>query len=278
MNNANENINKLAEMGVFAPPPDEKNRSYADKVLCLALDIGENILLCGGEINRVENTIERICKAYEAEHIEVFTINSLIVAAIRLKDGSYSNQMRRMGQAGKDLYHLERFNALSRRICAEKTPVDEALELVIKTKDKSPYPAIFSIIGAFFATSAFAVFFGGSLLDALVAGIAGIIIYFIDQHSPSYINRIASTVICSFIAGTLAHLAVLWGLGHSVDHIMIGIIMILIPGITFGYALRDFLFGDLLSGLLKLVEAILLAVMIALGFALPIIIMGGLVA
>ncbi len=276
MNNANENINRLADMGAFSALPDDKNRSYADKILCLALDIGENILLCGGEINRVENTIERICKAYDAEHIEVFTINSLIVAAIRLSDGSYSNQMRRMGQAGKDLYHLEKFNALSRRVCSERTPVDEALELVIKTKEKKAYPTIFSILGAFFATSAFTIFFGGSFLDALASGIIGIIISFIDQHSPSYINKIASTVICSFIGGALAHLAIFVGLGNSVDYIMIGIIMILIPGITFGYALRDLLFGDLLSGLLKLVEAILLAAMIALGFSLPIILMGGL--
>ena len=63
---------------------ENKNYDYANHLLCLALDVGENMLRCGGEVGRVENTIERICKAYGAEHIEVFSVISLISAAIRM--------------------------------------------------------------------------------------------------------------------------------------------------------------------------------------------------
>ena len=35
----------------------------ADYILGKALDIGENILRCGGESHRIEDTIERICTA-----------------------------------------------------------------------------------------------------------------------------------------------------------------------------------------------------------------------
>ena len=51
---------------------------YAEYLLCLALDVGEGMLKNGGEISRVEDTIERICKAYGAAHVEVFSIISFI--------------------------------------------------------------------------------------------------------------------------------------------------------------------------------------------------------
>ena len=43
-----------------------------------ALDIGERMLLSGGEVSRVEDTISRILKSYGAERVEVFTILSFI--------------------------------------------------------------------------------------------------------------------------------------------------------------------------------------------------------
>ena len=60
--------------------------NFADYLLCLALDVGEGMLKNGGEVGRVEDTIERICRAYGAQHVEVFTIVSMITAAVRMPD------------------------------------------------------------------------------------------------------------------------------------------------------------------------------------------------
>ena len=106
------------------PKPTNNNRiaSFAEYLLCLALDVGEGMLKNGGDVNRVEDTIERICRAYGAEHVEVFTIISVINAAIRMPDGSYSSQLRRVKSTSNNLGKLERLNALSREICKEKPP------------------------------------------------------------------------------------------------------------------------------------------------------------
>ena len=50
-------------------------------------------------------------------------------------------------------------------------------------------------------------------------------------------------------------------------NILIGTIMLLVPGLTVGNALRDMIDGDLLAGLLQLAEAVLCALAIALGCA-----------
>ena len=51
---------------------------------------------------------------------------------------------------------------------------------------------------------------------------------------------------------------------------MIGTIMLLVPGLTVGNAMRDIMNGDVLSGLTGLTEAIFLGVAIALGFAVAV--------
>ena len=56
---------------------------FAEYLLCLALDVGEGMLKNGGEVSRVENTVERICKAYGAVHVEVFSIISVIHASAK---------------------------------------------------------------------------------------------------------------------------------------------------------------------------------------------------
>ena len=83
------------------------------------------------------------------------------------------------------------------------------------------------------------------------------------------------TVISSLLAGLLGILLSKIGVGTYADKIMIGTIMLLIPGLSFGNSIRDMLGGDIISGALRLIESLLLALMIAFGFALAILITGG---
>ena len=66
-----------------------------------------------------------------------------------------------------------------------------------------------------------------------------------------------------------------FGLGQNPDKIIIGNIMLLIPGIALTTSLRDMINGDTISGLLGLSEAVLKALAIAIGFAAVLMRMGG---
>ena len=65
------------------------------------------------------------------------------------------------------------------------------------------------------------------------------------------------------------------GIGDHQDKIMIGGIMLLIPGIAMTNSIRDMLTGDIVTGMLRLVDSILRAAAIACGFALSLMITGG---
>ena len=57
------------------------------------------------------------------------------------------------------------------------------------------------------------------------------------------------------------------GLAENVDMVVIGTLMLLVPGLLFTNALRDIIFGDTNSGINRIVEVLLIAAAIALGTA-----------
>lgn len=238
----------------------------ADEILGAALDVGEYMLKYGGEVHRVEDTVHRICIAYGATDADIFAITSLILATVRMKDGTYASHIRRVSPASTHLARLEELNRLSRRICSSPIPPKEVRETVVKIRDMRPVPVWLAYVGAALTTSAFSVFFGGTLYDGLAAAVIGILMTLISRINHVKINEMARLFIMSLISGTLSALSASVGFGDNVDKIAIGTIMLVIPGLAFGNALRDLLCGEIIAGSMRFIQAVLAALMIALGY------------
>ena len=238
----------------------------AGSILSIALDIGAEILRAGGEIHRVEDTVTRICNAYGAESVDVFAITSLITAEVRMPDGSFATHNRRVLTTYNHLARLESLNALSRAICKRPISSAEVKGRLEAIRLYRPVPEWLCYIGGMLATGGFAVFFGGSVMDGLAAALIALLLTLFARLRPIRINSMVKSLISSFAAGALSVGCVRLGLGDHVDKIIIGTIMLEIPGLSFGNALRDLLWGDTLAGTMRFIQAILQTLMIALGY------------
>ena len=247
--------------------------SPVDNLARIALDIGEGLLKSGAEIHRVEDAIEHICKAYGAAHVEVFSIQSLIVVAIRMPDGTYAEQSRRITNISNHLRCLEHYNRLSRDICQSKPDFDEVDRRIFEIKQKRNYPFYLIFLGHIFAASGFAIFFGGSLRDGLAAGLVGMVMALLDRINAKFFTPVTKTLLISFFGGLCSCLTVMLHIGESVNMIAIGTIMILIPGLSLGNSMRDLLSGDTLAGILRAVQSCIIAVIIAIGYSISIFLM-----
>ena len=117
--------------------------------------------------------------------------------------------------------------------------------------------------------AAFSLFFGGSFADALASALTALALKaLMDSLGPVGLNPVLASALYAFAGGAVAVLALSLGLGDSFDKIAIGDIMLLIPGAALTNALRDLLSGDTISGLTRLVQAVLAAIAVATGFAL----------
>ena len=246
-----------------------------EKLLENALELGRQYVETGAEIKRVEDSLHRIFAAYGFERIEIYAITSLIVVTISTPDGRHFTQSVRVTSGGTDLGRLEEINAQIRDICAKTPDVDELAESV--KGYHRPKPKLFlKCIGYMLAAGGFAVFFGGTVLDGIASAVVAIAIYPMDYNLKlRNVNNVIYTFVASFVSGTIALVFAHFGFGNDVAKIMIGDIMLLIPGLLLVNAFKEMLNRDIVAGLYRFVEAVFAAVAIAAGFALSIITIGG---
>ena len=255
-----DEISQLARM-------EEADR--ANEYLYRVLDIGQYMLQCGGEVSRVEDSIRRLCLAFGAERADVFTITSSIVVTIYAHHFGAVTQTRRVTGSAYDLYRLEQLNQLSRKICAEHWSLEQTEAALEEIRNTRQYGFGVQVFTYALVSSSFSLFFGGSVLDAVAAGIIGVVLKYLDRLiRKTDANAMLSALLCSCLGGLLAGLAVKFHLGDNVDMISIGNIMLLIPGIALTNSLRDMFSGNTISGLMRFIESVLLAMTIAFGFAL----------
>lgn len=242
------------------------NREEAEQYLFCAMSIGEQLLICGAEVGRVEDTIRRICLAYGAERADVFSITSSIVTTIYGNFGACT-QTRRVQGMKNDLNKLDELNQLSRKICMDK-PAPQQIKKELNRINNGPGYSFGELVLIYAVVSgSFAVFFGGDWKDMAASAAIGIILKFLEAFvKKGIVNSLVTALICSAAGGFLANLAVYLHLGTHVDLISIGNIMLLIPGIPFTNSVRDMFSGDMITGLIRFVESIILALVIALGF------------
>ena len=89
-------------------------------------------------------------------------------------------------------------------------------------------------------------------------------------------NRVVYTLMTSCFAGIVAVLFCRLGFGHHLDKIIIGDIMLLVPGAILTISIRDMLCGDIIAGVFRLIESVLIACAIGAGYAIPLFVLGGL--
>lgn len=251
------------------------DKRFTEQVLSFALDLGRSMVKCGAEINRVEETVIRIGHAYGMKRTEVFSVVSVIHATVIDEKGRTHSQMRRITSYSTNFERLEKLNDLSRRICKNPPDLEDARQelLLICTDEKSFNPII--CFGNTIAAAAFTVFFGGTVADALAAAVIAVVISLMQTYIRGKgASKLFFTALDSAVAGALALLFVHFGFGNNPNIIMIGDIMLLIPGLLLINSVREMLCGDLMSGLLRLLESVILAMAIACGFAIPWLIAG----
>ncbi|MBQ7381041.1 MAG: threonine/serine exporter family protein, partial [Clostridia bacterium] len=192
-----------------------------------------------------------------------------------MKDGSYSSQMRRAKSTGMNLTVLEELNALSREVCHDTPSLAAFDEKIHELKNHKGYPPVISMLAWALAAASFAVFFGGGVWECLWAALAGVAMFCIDTYSPRRMNAIAKNVMSAFLTSLIAGVSVILNGGGDGSAIIMGSLMLLVPGVSIGTAMRDIFCGDLLAGTLKLLQSCLSALMLAFGYVIAATLLGG---
>lgn len=238
------------------------------QVLELALEAGRILLKNGAEIFRVEETIEHICRRYEIEEVDSFVLSNGIFLTARSKGEESYAKVKHVPLSGIHLGIVTEVNDLSRDISAGKVGIEEAFARLKEIEQLPAKKSLHLILAAGLGSGSFCYLLKANLWECFFAFVIGMFLYvfviFAQKHSMSkiIINIVGGgfiTVLAIIISNINFPFAV------SLDKLIIGSILPLVPGVSFTNAIRDIANSDFISGTVRLIDSLLVFVYIAIG-------------
>ena len=231
------------------------------------LDIGEAMLTSGADVHTVEYMLARMGKAYGAYKMNVLVITAVIIVTITLPGDIEKTMSRRIANEGSTNFdRLEALSKLCDECCQTPLPAQELRRRLDRIKGK-PFSNVALYLGGALSAGGFAVFFGGTLLDGIMSAIIALFVCAsLKYFRPITPNTIVFNFVTALAAGLLICVVAHFLPALSIDMAIIGVIMLLIPGVAMTNATRDMLSGDTISGVMRFIESLLWATSLALGF------------
>ena len=272
-----ENIDLLCQIGyrksdvingrdrLFKRKMDKERKK---NILRLAVTAGEIMMKSGAEIYRVEETIFRICKACGVDNVEVFAMPTGIFVTLDNDNTGegVSTYIRRVRSGETDLNKISLVNQFSREFTTTDLTIEDGMQRLQEIDGKKRYHVLLRLLAAGVCAASFAVIFGGNATDFILAFATGIICYGLARVLNRFdINFFITGLCCCALAAFIALFMAAIITGARFGPIISGTIMLFVPGVAITNSIRDFLSGDMLAGLARMVEAVLTAVSLAAG-------------
>lgn len=226
------------------------------------------LLQNGAETYRVEDTIRWLGYRLGVE-VHSFVIPTGIFVTIEDDCRNSITRVRSVSGRGFDLKKLTDVNDFSRKYDFSVNSFEDAMDNLDNIdKRTDAYPTMLVFIAASIASGGFAYLFGGTMLDALVAFVAGFFAQLASAVvSKNRMHRFSSAFVGGLVVAGMAIFFGSWMPEINADKVIIGSVMPFAPGIAFTNAARDLVTDHLLSGMARFGESAIIAIAIAAGVA-----------
>lgn len=237
------------------------------RVIELAIEAGRILLKNGGEIFRVDETIKRICAHFNVDNLDTFILSHAIFISSIDETGESFTRVKHVPLASPNLGLVAEVNHLSREITAGNVTIDEAFQR-LKDIDEMPEKKwYYQVLAAGLGSASFGCLLGATVLEGFCAFVIGVIVYtwvlFAVKHK---VSRIVVNILGgAFIPVVAVFMEWILGKQLNISSMIVGAIMPLVSGVAFVNAIRDIADSDFLSGTVRMIDALLGFIYIAIG-------------
>lgn len=230
----------------------------------MVLYAAEIMIRAGSEIYRAEDTIKRMLASRGFVNISTFVSPTVIIIGDNTQNGLC--YIQNIDKRSSNLARIELVNNLSRSFVNHELNTNEAFNRLKKISTESPYPYWLIMLGCALGCAIFSILIGGGFTDFIATIIASSISLHASEKiaeisNTQFLGYFCSSLIVTFVAICLNKV----GLGANLDSTIVGSVLPLVPGVALTTGVRDFMFGDLLSGMARVMEAATIAIAIAFG-------------
>ena len=208
--------------------------------------------------------------------VDVLALPTGLMLTLETDEGNTITRIVRVRNRSTDLGRMDRCNDISRKVASGHMSADEALRALREIQHTAPQRRWLPVGASALSAASFTVMLGGSWTDFGVSFFCGALVQLV---LPPLQKMRVPVLISSMIAGALTTLMALVSTlavpGVTIEPVISGAIMPLLPGLAVTNAMRDTIRGDLVSGGARVIEAILSVIMLAAGIGLMLSMWGG---
>jgi len=227
----------------------------------LILTAAQMVLENGGETYRVEETAMRMASGLGLEDVNIVAFPTSIY--VNVGDRC---RIRRITRRGTNTLRLARINDVSRKVERGELSAKAAERLLAEIAADPGWHHLTLIAAYGVSAASFSLLFGGNLSVLMVTLFIGMLVQSIEPlFAHMSMGKLLFNFTGGFLTASLAEAAAYLFSYGSVNAAIVGGIMPMLTGLLMTTAVRDTMYGDLVSGICRAVEALLLAGCVALG-------------
>lgn len=237
--------------------------------LDLILKAGRILTESGAEVFRIEETMAHMALALGVTDFNASVINRAIMVSGESQKNYQEARVTSTGSTSINLKKLEAINHLSRTLVANPhMPLDTIKARLNQIEKSVEYSFLIILIAYFIGAGAFSLSLGSSLKDSLISATAGALAGWSLTTLTRYIHTsYLLTIAASSVITLIANIAFLTDISDKRSLIILGALMILVPGAVFVNAIREFAQNNFLLGTSLLISALLTCSSISAGVA-----------
>lgn len=233
------------------------------------VDLGTALMSVGCPTHRLEELLVVVAR-HEGHHCDVFAVPTGLFVGLRTPEGEASmTTLVRVQEWTNDLERLTVLDQLVNEVVARTLTIPEARVRIREVLARPPaWSKPMQLLASAASSAGAAVSFGGSLSDAVLAGLGGLllraIMYGLSQE-PGV--RVLENFIGGLVAAMTAWVSTLVWPGHGREVLVLSIIIPLLPGLTLTTGLSELTYRNLVAGTARLMHAAVTLLSLVFGIA-----------
>jgi len=234
------------------------------EIIETAAEAGKMLLESGSEISRVEDTMRRISRSLGEEKESFFIMGNGIFATSQAKA-----VVRYIPIKGARLDKVVEISSLSHRIRKQSLSLDEVRSELDRIDNLKTKPLWEQFLACILATFGFGIIFTSSIMDCIAASAAGLFLWsFYIFIGARYMSKALGNICGGIVGALLCILFHKYGFGENLGNMIVSTLILLIPGVAFTNGIRDIANEDYLSGMTRMLDALMVFFCLSLGACL----------
>lgn len=236
--------------------------------LQLVMEAGRILMESGAEVYRIEETMKWMAQSLGIRDFHGYVMNLGLTASGIMPDGELETRVMTTNEINIDLQKIDCINSLSRSLKEEGSSLSQLRKQLQNIDQLGDFPAWMVSLAYFLGAGGFALALGSLWLDALISALSALLMGMMMGWTgrlvtTTYLKTLLSSSLLTLIV-TLFYTA---GFGSSRGIILLGALMLLVPGVTFVTSIRELSQGNTVIGSSQFMYALISASSISVGVA-----------